>query len=149
MKHVLFVCNHNAGRSQMAEAFFNHYAPDDVRAESAGNDPADEIWPEVVAVMAERGFDLAGQEPKKVTVEMQLRADWAVAVGCEDTCPFVPTTLEDWEIPDPGGTAAGGSARDPRPRRTARADAAGDASRRHPRRPDASRAVAPAAAARS
>ena len=65
--------------------------------------PAVEIWPEVVAVMAERGFDLAGQEPKKVTVEMQLRADWAVAVGCEDTCPFVPTTLEEWEIPDPAG----------------------------------------------
>ena len=103
MKHVLFVCNHNAGRSQMAEAFFNHHAPEDVRAESAGNDPAENIWPEVVAVMAERGFDLTEQEPKKVTVEMQLRADWAVAVGCEDTCPFVPTTLEEWEIPDPAG----------------------------------------------
>ena len=103
MKHVLFICNHNAGRSQMAEAFFNRYAAEDVRAESAGNDPAVEIWPEVVAVMAERGFDLAGQEPKKMTVEMQLRADWAVAVGCEDTCPFVPTTLEEWEIPDPAG----------------------------------------------
>ncbi len=103
MKHVLFVCNHNAGRSQMAEAFFNHHAPEDIRAESAGNDPAAEIWPEVVAAMAERGFELAGQEPKKVTVEMQLRADWAVTVGCEDTCPFVPTTLEEWEIPDPAG----------------------------------------------
>jgi protein-tyrosine-phosphatase len=103
MKHVLFVCNHNAGRSQMAEAFFNHYAPQDIQAESAGNDPGVEIWPDVVAVMAERGFDLAGQEPKRVTVEMQLRADWAVAVGCEDTCPFVPTTMEEWEIPDPAG----------------------------------------------
>ena len=101
MKHVLFVCNHNAGRSQMAEAFFNYHAPQDVRAESAGNDPADEIWPNVVAAMAERSFDLTGQEPKRMTVEMQLRADWAVAVGCEDTCPFVPTTLEEWEIPDP------------------------------------------------
>jgi protein-tyrosine-phosphatase len=103
MKHVLFVCNHNAGRSQMAEAFFNRYAPEDVCAESGGNDPAAEIWPEVVTVMAERGFDLAGQEPKKVTVELQLRADWAVSVGCEDTCPFVPTTLEEWDIPDPAG----------------------------------------------
>jgi arsenate reductase len=103
MKHVLFVCNHNAGRSQMAEAFFNHHAPEDVRAESAGNEPADEIWPEVRAVMAERGIDLAGQEPKKVTVDMQLRADWAVAVGCGDTCPFIPTTFEDWDIPDPAG----------------------------------------------
>jgi arsenate reductase (thioredoxin) len=103
MKRVLFVCNHNAGRSQMAEAFFNHHAPEDVRAESAGNDPGDAIWPEVVTVMAERGFDLMGQEPKKMTVEMQLRADWAVAVGCKDTCPFVPTALEEWEIPDPTG----------------------------------------------
>ena len=103
MKTVLFVCNHNAGRSQMAEAFFNRYAPEDVRAESGGDDPVAEIRPEVIAVMAERGFDLAGQEPKKVTVEMQLRADWAVAVGCEDTCPFVPTTLEEWTIPDPVG----------------------------------------------
>ena len=108
MKHVLFVCNHNAGRSQMAEAFFNHHAPEDVHAESAGNDPADEIWPEVVSVMAERGFDLAGKEPKKMTVEMQLRADWAVAVGCEDTCPFVPTTLEEWDIPDPAGRSLAG-----------------------------------------
>ncbi len=103
MKAVLFVCNHNAGRSQMAEAFFNHNAPEDVRAVSGGDDPADEIWPEVVAVMAERGFDLAGQEPKRVTVEMQLRADWAVGMGCEGTCPFVPTTLEEWDIPDPAG----------------------------------------------
>jgi protein-tyrosine-phosphatase len=103
MKHVLFVCNHNAGRSQMAQAFFNHHAPEDVRAESAGNEPADEIWPEVVLVMAERGFDLAGHKPKKMTVEMQLRADRAVVVGCEDACPFVPTTLEEWDIPDPAG----------------------------------------------
>ena len=146
MKHVLFVCNHNAGRSQMAEAFFNHHAPDDVRAESAGNEPAAEIWPEVVEVMAERGFDLAAQEPKKVTVEMQLRADWAVAVGCEDTCPFVPTTLEEWEIPDPAGTAAGGGARDPRSRRAARPNADHHTARRHPRRPDASPAVATTAA---
>ena len=86
-----------------AEAFFNHHAPEDIHAESAGNDPAEEIWPEVESVMAERGFALAGQEPKKVTVEMQLRADWAVAVGCEDTCPFVPTTVEEWDIPDPAG----------------------------------------------
>lgn len=103
MKHVLFVCTHNAGRSQMAEAFFNRFAPTDVRAESGGSDPGGEVWPEVVAAMAERGFDLRRVIPKKVTVEMQLRADWAVAVGCEDTCPFVPTTVEDWDIPDPAG----------------------------------------------
>jgi protein-tyrosine-phosphatase len=103
MKHVLFICNHNAGRSQMAEAFFNRHAPEDVCAESGGNDPAEEIWPEVVTAMAERGFDLAGQEPKKLTVEMELRADRAVSVGCEDACPFVPTALVEWDIPDPKG----------------------------------------------
>jgi arsenate reductase len=103
MKQVLFVCNHNAGRSQMAEAFFNLHAPDDVRAESAGSEPAPEVWPEVVAVMAERNVDLSGRTPKKLTHEMQLRADWAVAVGCDDTCPFVPTTVEKWDIADPAG----------------------------------------------
>jgi arsenate reductase (thioredoxin) len=103
VKHVLFVCNHNAGRSQMAEAFFNHHAPDDVRAESAGSEPAPEVWPEVVAVMAERDIDLEGRTPKKLSHEMQLRADWAVAVGCDDTCPFVPTTVENWDIADPAG----------------------------------------------
>ena len=65
MKHVLFVCNHNAGRSQIAEALFNHHAPEDIRAESAGSDPAPEIWPEVVAVMAERGFELAARNRRK------------------------------------------------------------------------------------
>jgi arsenate reductase len=103
MKHVLFVCHHNAGRSQMAEAFFNRFAPADVRAESAGTSPAGAIWPEVVEVMAERGFDLRGVVPTKLTVEMQLRADWAIAMGCGDTCPYVPTPLDEWDIPDPAG----------------------------------------------
>lgn len=101
MKYVLFVCNHNAGRSQMAQAFFERYAPEDIRAESAGSDPAPQVWPTVVQVMAEVGIDLAGRKPRKLLREMQLHADWAVTMGCGDACPYVPTTVEAWDIPDP------------------------------------------------
>ena len=69
IRYVLFVCNHNAGRSQMAQAFFERYGPEDVRAESAGTEPAREIWPSVIAAMGEIGFDLAGRKPKKLTLE--------------------------------------------------------------------------------
>jgi arsenate reductase len=101
MKYVLFVCNHNAGRSQMAHAFFDRHAPDDVRAESAGSAPAKQVWPEVAESMAEVGIDLSGRRPQRLMVEMQLHADWAVTMGCGDACPYVPTRLEDWDIPDP------------------------------------------------
>jgi arsenate reductase (thioredoxin) len=103
MKYVLFVCNHNAGRSQMAQALFERHAPDDVRAESAGSQPAKELWPSVVEAMRELGIDLAGRRPRKLTVEMQLHADWAVTMGCGDACPYVPTRVEDWAIRDPAG----------------------------------------------
>ena len=103
MKQVLFVCTHNAGRSQMAEAYFNRLAPDDVRAESAGQHPGDRVWPEVVEVMREVGIDLADKRPKKLMPEMQLHADWAVTLACGATCPFVPTVVEDWDVPDPAG----------------------------------------------
>jgi arsenate reductase (thioredoxin) len=103
MKYVLFVCTHNAGRSQMAQALFERYAPEDVRAESAGSDPARKIWPEVIEVMRELDFDLSGHKPKRLTVEMQLHADWAVTMGCGDVCPYVPTRVDDWHIPDPAG----------------------------------------------
>jgi arsenate reductase len=103
MKYVLFVCNHNAGRSQMAQAFFERYAPADVRAESAGSHPARQVWPEVIEAMRERGFDLSGAKPQRLTAEMQLHADWAVTMGCDDSCPFVPTAVEAWDIPDPAG----------------------------------------------
>jgi protein-tyrosine-phosphatase len=103
IRYVLFVCNHNAGRSQMAQAFFERYGPDDVRAESAGTEPAPEIWPPVVEVMREAGFDLSGRKPKKLTLEMQLHADWAITMGCGDACPYVPTIVEAWDIPDPAG----------------------------------------------
>jgi arsenate reductase (thioredoxin) len=107
MKYVLFVCTHNAGRSQMAQGFFERHAPPDVRAESAGSDPVPEIWPEVVQVMDEVGIDLRGRRPRKLMVEMQLHADWAVTMGCGDVCPYAPTTVEDWDLPDPGGKSIG------------------------------------------
>lgn len=101
MKHVLFVCTHNAGRSQMARAFFERDAPPDLRAESAGSTPAAEVWPTVVAVMQEVGIDLSDRKPMKLLREMQLQADWAVTMGCGDACPYVPTVVENWDLPDP------------------------------------------------
>ena len=103
MKYVLFVCTHNAGRSQMAQALFERHAPPDIRAESAGQQPADKVWPEVVEAMGEIGIDLSGRRPTKLTVEMQLHADWAITLACGAQCPYVPTTVEDWDIPDPAG----------------------------------------------
>lgn len=103
MRYVLFVCTHNAGRSQMAEAFFARHAPPDVRAESAGQEPAERVWPQVVEAMAEVGIDLAERRPKTLTLEMQLHADWAVTLACGAQCPYVPSTVEDWDIPDPAG----------------------------------------------
>ncbi len=103
IRYVLFVCNHNAGRSQMAQAFFERYGPEDVRAESAGTEPAPEIWPPVVQAMREVGLDLAGRKPKKLTIEIQLHADWAITMGCGDACPYVATIVEAWDIPDPAG----------------------------------------------
>ncbi|MBN1530480.1 MAG: arsenate reductase ArsC [Thermoleophilaceae bacterium] len=101
MRYVLFVCNHNAGRSQMAQALFERHAPEDVRAESAGSAPADHVWPNVIEVMRELDVDLSARRPKRLTVEMQLHADWAVTMGCGDACPYVPTRVEDWDVRDP------------------------------------------------
>ncbi len=103
MKYVLFVCTHNAGRSQMAQAFFERHGPGDVRAESAGQEPADRVWPEVIDVMGEVGIDLSDRRPTRLTTEMQLHADWAITLACGARCPYVPTTVEDWDIPDPAG----------------------------------------------
>jgi arsenate reductase len=103
VKHVLFVCNHNAGRSQMAQAFFERHAPDDIRAESAGSDPAPAVWPTVIEAMKEVGIDIADRRPKKLLREMQLQADWAVTMGCGDACPYVPTAVDEWDVPDPAG----------------------------------------------
>jgi arsenate reductase len=103
MRYVLFVCNQNAGRSQMAQAFFERHAPPDLRAESAGQEPAHAIWPEVVEAMAEVGIDISGRRPKKLLLEIQVHADWAVTLACGAECPYVPATVEDWDIPDPAG----------------------------------------------
>ena len=103
MKYVVFVCTHNAGRSQMAQAFFERHAPADIRAESAGQEPAQEVWPHVVEAMREVGIDISGRQPKKLTLEMQLHADWAITLACGAECPYVASTVEDWDIPDPAG----------------------------------------------
>jgi arsenate reductase (thioredoxin) len=103
MRYVLFVCTKNAGRSQMAQAFSERYALTDIRAESAGLEPASEVHPAVVEAMAELGIDIAARRPKKLTVEMQLHADVAVTLGCGGHCPYVPTLVEDWDLPDPAG----------------------------------------------
>jgi len=104
VKYVLFVCTHNAGRSRMAQAFFERECTHhDCGAESAGSQPAQEVWPAVVEVMREIGVDLSGRKPKRLTVEMQLHADWAITMGCGDACPYVPTRVDDWDIPDPAG----------------------------------------------
>jgi protein-tyrosine-phosphatase len=104
LKYVLFICTHNAGRSQIAQAFFERYAPADVRAESAGQEPREQgVWPEVIEAMREVGLDLSDRKPKKLTVEMQLHADWAITLACGAECPYVPAMVEDWDIPDPAG----------------------------------------------
>ena len=103
MRYVLFVCTQNAGRSQIAQAFFERHGPDDVRAESAGDAPAGEVHPVVVEAMREVGIDLSDRRPKKLTLEMQLHADWAITLACGAQCPYVPTTIEDWDIDDPAG----------------------------------------------
>lgn len=103
VKYVLFVCTHNAGRSQMAQAFFERHAPEGFRAESAGTTPASAVHPEVVTAMREVGIDLEGRRPRRLLLEMQLHADWAVTMGCGDACPYVPTRIEDWDLPDPAG----------------------------------------------
>ena len=147
MKHVLFVCNHNAGRSQMAQAFFERDAPDDLRAQSAGSSPARGVWPEVVEVMREVGIDLSERKPRKLLREMQLHADWAVTMGCDDACPYVPTTVQAWTIPDPAGRPLDEVRGHPRQHRGARPRAHRHQARRHPlgphRAPTPARADAP------
>jgi arsenate reductase (thioredoxin) len=103
VKYVLFVCTHNAGRSQIAQAFFEKLAPPDVRAESAGQEPATAVWPEVVEAMKEVGIDLSGRKPKRLDLEMQLHADWGVTLACGGSCPYVPATVEEWDVEDPRG----------------------------------------------
>jgi arsenate reductase len=102
---VLFACVHNAGRSQIAAALFNHYAdPARARAISAGTQPAARVHPEVIEVMRPRGLDLSSQRPQRLTPELAGTADWLITMGCGDDCPIVPgAQRDDWPILDPRG----------------------------------------------
>ncbi len=104
MARVLFVCLHNAGRSQMSQALFNRAAGDRHEARSAGSTPADRVHPEVVDVMDELGIDLRSETPKPLTRELAEWADVVVTMGCGDACPIFPgKRYEDWELTDPFG----------------------------------------------
>jgi arsenate reductase len=104
MARALFVCLHNAGRSQMSEALFARAAEGRHEAESAGTTPAAAVHPEVVEAMAELGIDLSGRKPRRLGVEQVKRADVVVTMGCGDECPYVPgARYLDWDLPDPAG----------------------------------------------
>ena len=105
MYRVIFACVHNAGRSQMAAAFFNHLA-DRKKAEavSAGTEPGLRVHPEVLAVMQEVGIDLSGAKPQKLTEELAQQAQLLITMGCGDRCPYVPGLRRyDWPLSDPKG----------------------------------------------
>jgi len=105
VKTILFACVHNAGRSQMAAAFFNALAdPTKAHAISAGTEPGARVHPEVVAAMREVGVDLTGASPRKLTDALATQADLLVTMGCGEACPFVPgLRREDWPLDDPKG----------------------------------------------
>lgn len=104
MATVLFVCLHNAGRSQMSQALFERAAEGQHTALSAGTTPGDRVHPEVVEVMRELGIDLAGRTPQLLTRELAEQADVVVTMGCGDQCPYIPgKRYLDWNLPDPKG----------------------------------------------
>ena len=101
---VLFVCVHNAGRSQMAAGFLQHLAGDRIEVLSAGSAPAGTINPTAVDAMAEVGIDIAGAQPKVLTTESVQASDVVITMGCGDACPFFPgKRYEDWKLDDPAG----------------------------------------------
>ncbi|BBZ06617.1 putative arsenate reductase ArsC [Mycolicibacterium doricum] len=101
---VLFLCTHNAGRSQMALGFFTHLAGDHAIAWSGGSEPGDQINPAAVAAMAEVGIDITGEFPKPWTDEIVQAADVVITMGCGDACPIFPgKRYEEWAVPDPAG----------------------------------------------
>src|SRR4051794_27357936 len=106
MAHVLFVCLHNAGRSQMSRALFDRAAGGRHTSDSAGSiaDPGGVLHPEVLTVMGEVGLDLADRRPQRLSAELAEAADLIVTMGCGDTCPYVPgKRYLDWDLPDPRG----------------------------------------------
>lgn len=108
MLTVIFACVHNAGRSQMAAAFFNQLAdPMKARAISAGTEPGERVHPEVLAVMREIGIDLSNAKPHKLTEELAKEAQLLITMGCGDKCPYVPgLRRDDWPLRDPKGLPA-------------------------------------------
>ncbi len=102
--HVLFVCLHNAGRSQMSQALFEQAGDGRHQARSAGTAPAERVHPEVIEVMREEGIDLSERTPQLLTRELADWADIVVTMGCGDECPFIPgRRYIDWDLPDPKG----------------------------------------------
>jgi protein-tyrosine-phosphatase len=105
---VLFVCVHNAGRSQMAAAFLTHLAGDRVEVRSAGSAPADSINPAVVEALKEVGIDISNEQPKVLTTSAVEQSDVVITMGCGDACPFFPgKRYLDWVLPDPAGQGVG------------------------------------------
>ena len=101
---VLFVCVHNAGRSQMAAGYLQHLAAGRIEVRSAGSEPKDSINPVAVQVMAEEGIDIAGNAPKLLTVDAVRESDVVITMGCGDACPIFPgKRYEDWQLDDPAG----------------------------------------------
>ena len=101
---VLFVCVHNAGRSQMAAAWLKHLAGDRVQIRSAGSEPADQVNPTAINAMREVGIDIAGEEPEILTVDTVRDSDVVITMGCGDACPVFPGKRhEDWDLTDPAG----------------------------------------------
>ncbi len=101
---VLFVCVHNAGRSQMAAAYLTHLSQGRVEVRSAGSAPADSVNPAAVAAMAEDNIDMSAEIPKILTVDAVKASDWVITMGCGDTCPIFPGKhYEDWVLEDPAG----------------------------------------------
>lgn len=105
MLKIIFACVHNAGRSQMAAAFFNRLAdPQKAQAVSAGTEPGERVHPEVLAAMQEAGIDLSDAKPRKLTEDLAKDADLLITMGCGDQCPYVPgLRREDWPLRDPRG----------------------------------------------
>jgi len=101
---VLFVCVHNAGRSQMAAGYLRHLAGDRIEVRSAGSIPADQINPIAVEAMLEEGIDIRGEAPKVLTTDSVRASDVVITMGCGDACPFFPgKRYEDWKLDDPAG----------------------------------------------
>ena len=104
MASVLFVCLHNAGRSQMSQALFERAANGRHTALSAGTTPAEQVHPEVIEVMRELGIDLSGRRPQLLARQLAEQADVVVTMGCGDACPYIPgKRYIDWDLPDPNG----------------------------------------------